>query len=210
MERRCMANLDYLTNFLPFSWHEAQLKMRQGLHANADQSDKNKVAGGLGEMEVVAWISALTNENNFVFNNVLVPDEHSISGDVEIDIIWLSHKLVTVVEVKAYQGKLEVHNNARWGQHVGEKNWTVKNPVDQCFRQCRLLREHFKQYKINIPVRGILAFPSVDALIIKDKPRLPLITGHGGLSNYIDTTTSMPVNAYYFRASKIIRSLDRL
>ncbi len=205
-----MANLDYLTNFLPFSWHEAQLKMRQGQNHNFDPSDKNKVAGGLGEMEVVAWISALTSENHFVFNNVLAPDEHSISGDVEIDIIWLSPKLVTVVEVKAYQGKLEVHNNARWVQHVAGKNWTVKNPLDQCFRQCRLLKDYFKQHKINIPVRGIVAFPSVDELIIKDKPRLPLITEHGGLNRYIGTTASMPANAHYFRASKLLRSLDRL
>jgi hypothetical protein len=140
----------------------------------------------------------------------LAPDENSISGDVEIDIIWLSPKLVTVVEVKAFQGDLEVHNNARWGQHVGDKNWTVKNPLDQCFRQCRLLKDYFKQHKVTIPVRGIVAFPSVDALIIKDKPRLPLITEHGGLNRYIDTTTSMPVNGHYFRASKLIHSLERL
>ena len=171
-----MANLNYLTNTLSFNWHTARLEHNQDRIHYSNQFDKNKASGGLGEMAVVAWIEALTGNNHIVFNNVLVPDKHSISGDAELDIIWLSPGLITVIEVKAYQGDLEVYDHARWIQRVEGKKWEVKNPLDQCFRQCRLLRDYFKQHKVHVPIRGIVAFPRVDKLIIKDTPRLPLIS----------------------------------
>lgn len=172
-----MADLSYLTNFLPYHWHMSRIRREYGSKdVERFKFDERSAQGSLGEMQVTAWISSITNDRDILFNNVLLPEPNSATGDIELDIIWLSPTGITVVEVKSYTGTIEVHQGSHWRQRFDNNSWPIKNPIDQCFRQIKALRRFLKECGLSIPVNGLIALPMVDKITVHDNARLPLIT----------------------------------
>jgi len=189
-----MANLEHLTNFMPYEWHK-QKKIDDENHntsiwdllfrekdpwlenfaAGAEIFGSGKVNGSFGEMQACAWLNAITNEHNVLLNSVLIPNNQSISGDTELDLIWLGPHGVVVVEVKAFQGQVQINNASDWKGGNGYETWKIKSPVDQCMRQCKELRTYLKRNGLNIPVKGLIVMPKIARIEFRDKPRIPVI-----------------------------------
>lgn len=196
-----MANLSYLTNFLPYEWHH-QKKLADDRHASrsfldrllgrganfynhpALSSDKAKGAGG--ELMVAAWLNIIANDKDVLLNSVLIPNNNSISGDTELDIIWLGSHGIVVVEVKAYSGYVITNNARDWDAGNGDGKWKIKSPVDQAMRQARELKNYLKKNGVKVPVKAIVAMPKIKKIEFRDKTRVPVIQSLDGLTSFLN------------------------
>jgi hypothetical protein len=202
-----MANLDHLTTFMPTKWHLERTQKNKGslislfvfLFSPPKSSiDKNLENGAAGEMQTAAWINSFTDDQNYLINNVLVPNNFSISGDTEIDLLWVGPHGIRVVEVKAYTGEIEIFNSEKWNAFApgsNKRSWTVKNPINQCMTQAKTLRKYLKSKAINIPIQGIIVMPSAHKVRIIDRPRLPVLGTRNELVKYYKSYNSDKISS---------------
>ena len=197
-----MANLDYLTTFMPYAWHEGKENVARDI-----------VEGSHAEMKVAAWINGISDETNYLFNNILIPSKESISNDTEMDLLWLGPFGIVVVEVKGYKGLVEVHSGHEWiGSYNQGRSWSIKNPVNQCMRQCKELRSLLKARGLKVPVQGLVVMPKLARVINKDTPRLPVLRALSELKVYRSEvlTDNIVKNERLKDVIAVLKSLSRL
>jgi hypothetical protein len=199
-----MANLEYLTNFMPARWHLNRISNKFFNFGNLLKLSSfyktlstNNEKGAAGEMLCAAWINRLTDQNHILINHLLVPNNHSISGDTEIDILWVNEFGVFVVEVKSFNGEVEIHNGDKWRILYPGSSYrasTMDNPIKQCMIQSRTLKAWFRDRGITTPVYGIIMLPNALKVRILDNPKLPVLYDPKGLESFLSGKTGTVVS----------------
>ncbi len=193
-----MADLRHITQFMPTSWHQERLAGEKTtnhysgfgnfLRQKRSYQNKSLVKGSLGEMQVAAWVHSITDNQNVVYNSVLVPNDYSATGDTEIDILWVGQHGITVIEVKSHGGGVEVHGNDNWLGFYPKKpqidSWKITNPTSQCIRQVTVLKKHLEKKGFKIAVQCLLALPAANEVRVLDKPRIRIVSSQEDLIHF--------------------------
>lgn len=193
-----MANLEYLSKFMPSKWHQRRV-FYDGFFTDTDNRfdymfERRSVDeggfdhGSLGEMQVAAWLHDLTNDGYVIFNNILLPNGSSATGDTELDLLLVGPHGILVIEVKSHIGILEVFGSDDWYCYKpGKENEgrQIKSPVGQCIVQIKLVKHYLEKLGFNIPVRAMIVLPGAKEVVIRDKSRIPLVQNREDLANCI-------------------------
>ncbi len=211
-----MANLDYLTNFMPVKWHQERVAPTEPSDSFSfgwsGSGDRDLEKGSMAELQVAAWINEFTTDQHYLFNHLLVPNMNSVTGDTEIDIVWLSPVGILVVEVKSFNYSIDIHKGENWvGRSPGSGSlWNIENPVGQCIRQATALRQCLKSRKLKMPVYSLIALPYATELNFIEHPRIPVLNSREQLlSFYKEMQTGKPLTSDIRMAISVLNEFKR-
>jgi len=128
-------------------------------------------AGLIGEMCIASGISSILNNDHIILHNVYVPNSRSRTGTTEIDLIILSPKNITIIEVKNVVGVIDARSkDLPWPvfKFKGDKfiQAEMRNPIRQTRIQKQVLQAWLRDKGLDIEISAALAFPNAKTKIL--------------------------------------------
>lgn len=138
-----------------------------------------------GEKEVLRRLERLADDT-VILHDVQVP---AGAGTTQLDSVVVSPDGITVLEVKAWTGRIYGQENDRHWTQVklyGRDVWRERreNPVDQNGYHCHALRQYLAQHGVEVPLRSMVVFTEAELTTRTTTPvvtleELPMVLAKG-------------------------------
>ncbi len=156
-----------------------------------------KKSGLDGEIRVLSELKKLSDDY-VVYNQVYIQDRFK-KNMIEIDYVVLSKKLVFLIEVKNYSGKIEVDplkktwNRVKTSKKNNKYKSKIKNPVFQLSNQ---IDKFCKFYNLDRKfVRGLVCFSNKKAVLLRKEKKSEFTVEIASLINRIEGENAKAIDS---------------